>query len=224
MCVTHEIHTESLNNMPRSMNGPEEAHDYLWLTQDLWMPSHVWNWANGDEEAKSFVLKTCSRAECNNREARAAEFKRCGGCKEVVYCGQACQKEDWPAHKKSTCSIPLLLPGSSMELPLTKCSSLTSRLQRAPKAEGVPEADDGRPIHLRLTVGRRASGCVGRLQLCRDLYDLPLSSLPFRAPLSGVNSRGGFLPSVHPRVRTSDVRKVWASEEAKQEGLSRRCS
>lgn len=61
-------------------NGPEEAHDYLWLTQDLWMSSHVWNWVNNY-----------------------------GGCKEVVRCGQACQKEDWPAHKKSMCSTSLIL-------------------------------------------------------------------------------------------------------------------
>ncbi|KAI0773887.1 hypothetical protein C8Q74DRAFT_1199891 [Fomes fomentarius] len=92
---------KSLNNLPRSPNGPEDAHDYLWLTQDLWMSSHVWNWVNNDAEAKSYILKTCARQGCNTREVRAAEFKRCGGCKEVVYCGQACQKEDWPAHKKS---------------------------------------------------------------------------------------------------------------------------
>ncbi|PIL36807.1 hypothetical protein GSI_00497 [Ganoderma sinense ZZ0214-1] len=91
---------KSLNNLPRSLNGPEDAHDYLWLTQDLWMPSHIWNWANNDPEVKACVLKKCARSACNNREVRAAEFKRCGGCKEVVYCGASCQKEDWPAHKK----------------------------------------------------------------------------------------------------------------------------
>ncbi|KAI0751404.1 hypothetical protein C8Q80DRAFT_1268646 [Daedaleopsis nitida] len=90
-----------LNNLPRSQNGPEDAHDYLWLTQNLWMPSHVWNWANSDADAKSHILKNCARQGCASREERAAEFKRCGGCKEVVYCGPVCQKEDWSAHKKS---------------------------------------------------------------------------------------------------------------------------
>lgn len=76
------------------------------------MPSHVWNWANNDPEVKACVLKKCTRSGCNNREVRAAEFKRCGGCKEVVYCGASCQKEDWPAHKKSmpTCSNVIVPP------------------------------------------------------------------------------------------------------------------
>ncbi|EIW62110.1 uncharacterized protein TRAVEDRAFT_27483 [Trametes versicolor FP-101664 SS1] len=90
---------KSLNFDPRSFNGQEEAHDYLWLTQDLWMAPDVWAWADSDAEVKSYVLKRCVRAGCDTREVRVAEFKRCGGCKEVVYCGQACQKEDWKAHK-----------------------------------------------------------------------------------------------------------------------------
>ncbi|OSC99218.1 hypothetical protein PYCCODRAFT_1470472 [Trametes coccinea BRFM310] len=91
---------KSLNNSPRAFNGSEMAHDYLWLTQDLWMAADVWEWANSDTEVKSYVLKKCSREGCNNRELRAAEFKRCAGCREVVYCGPACQKADWKAHRK----------------------------------------------------------------------------------------------------------------------------
>lgn len=65
------------------------------------MAPDVWAWADSDAEVKSYVLKRCARAGCDTREVRVAEFKRCGGCKEVVYCGQACQKEDWKAHKPS---------------------------------------------------------------------------------------------------------------------------
>ncbi|KAI0637854.1 hypothetical protein C8Q77DRAFT_1047446 [Trametes polyzona] len=90
---------KSLNNLPRQYNGPEEAHDYLWLAQDLWMVPDVWEWADSDIEVKSYVLKKCSRVGCNNREVRVAEFKRCGGCKEAIYCGQTCQREDWKEHK-----------------------------------------------------------------------------------------------------------------------------
>ena len=74
------------------------------------MEAAVWDWADGDAEVKSRVLKSCARAGCDVRETRVTEFKRCGGCKEVVYCGQACQKADWPAHKTSASSLPLGLP------------------------------------------------------------------------------------------------------------------
>ena len=65
---------------PRSSNGPEEARDYLWLTQDLWMEDTVWSWANNNPDAKNTVLKTCSWRACHVREVRVAEFKRCAAC------------------------------------------------------------------------------------------------------------------------------------------------
>ena len=70
----------NLNNEPRSMNGPEEAQDYLWLTQDLWMENEVWAWANNNPDAKDKVLKICSLGTCGKREARVAEYKRCSAC------------------------------------------------------------------------------------------------------------------------------------------------
>lgn len=87
-----------LNHLPRTPNGPEQGHDYLWLTQDLWMVPDVWAWADGDV-AKEAVLKTCSRPGCGRRETTVAQFKCCGACKDAVYCGQECQKKDWKAHK-----------------------------------------------------------------------------------------------------------------------------
>ena len=75
----------SLNNGIRSFNGPEDAQDYLWLTQDLWMEKDIWNWANDNPDVKDAVLKVCSRPECNTREVRVAEYKQCAGCHLVSY-------------------------------------------------------------------------------------------------------------------------------------------
>jgi hypothetical protein len=37
----------------------------------------------------------CHRAGCENR----GDFKKCGNCKAVCYCGTECQKIDWKRHK-----------------------------------------------------------------------------------------------------------------------------
>ncbi|KAF9007114.1 hypothetical protein BDQ17DRAFT_1302547 [Cyathus striatus] len=87
------------NTDGRSFNGPEDAHDYLYLTQDLWMKSDVWNWANNNPDVKKFILKKCSRKECQNVEVLVAEFKRCSACHLVYYCNTNCQNRDWKNHK-----------------------------------------------------------------------------------------------------------------------------
>ncbi|KAK7045140.1 hypothetical protein R3P38DRAFT_3433879 [Favolaschia claudopus] len=80
-------------------NGAEEAHDYLWIAQDLWMVPEVWDWVNASPGVTSMILKCCSRPECQAQEGSATEFKRCAACQQVVYCGQSCQKADWKSHK-----------------------------------------------------------------------------------------------------------------------------
>ncbi|KAG6334760.1 hypothetical protein ID866_4326 [Astraeus odoratus] len=87
------------NNMPRTLNGSEDAQDYLFLTQDVWMADDVWTWANSTAEAKNSVLKPCANSECGAVETKVAQFKRCAACKQVAYCSQACQKNGWKAHK-----------------------------------------------------------------------------------------------------------------------------
>ncbi|KAH8827680.1 hypothetical protein DL96DRAFT_1527549 [Flagelloscypha sp. PMI_526] len=89
------------NMEPRSLNSNADAHDYLWLAQDLWTKPSVWEWANNDEVVKSFVLKPCSRAKCPKREIKIREFQRCSGCHQPVYCSSACQSQDWVNHKKA---------------------------------------------------------------------------------------------------------------------------
>lgn len=51
--------------------GSEEAHDYCWLTQNLWEAQDVWAWADGDE-AKRTILKPCSRQGCAQREGTSS--------------------------------------------------------------------------------------------------------------------------------------------------------
>ncbi|KAG1743320.1 uncharacterized protein EDB91DRAFT_240724 [Suillus paluster] len=89
----------SLNHNPRGFNSPEEAQDYLWLTQNLWMDPVVWEWANNNMDAKKELLRSCSNVNCNAVEQNVTQFKRCAACKEVVYCTQECQKSHWKAHK-----------------------------------------------------------------------------------------------------------------------------
>ncbi|KAK0451220.1 uncharacterized protein EV420DRAFT_1561559, partial [Desarmillaria tabescens] len=90
---------EQLNSSARGWNGPEVAHDYLWLVQDLWMKDDVWNWANEHPDAKEATFKKCGKPSCGLKETRAAEFQRCSSCHLVSYCSQACQKDDWKRHK-----------------------------------------------------------------------------------------------------------------------------
>ncbi|KIJ62725.1 hypothetical protein HYDPIDRAFT_30314 [Hydnomerulius pinastri MD-312] len=89
----------SLNMSARTFNGPEDAQDYLFLTQDVWMEADVWEWANSVQDAKKLLFKSCANAECGAVETDVAQFKRCAACKEVVYCSQPCQKNDWKTHK-----------------------------------------------------------------------------------------------------------------------------
>lgn len=69
--------------MPRQMNGPEAAQDYLFQAQKLWMESGVWDWARRSSEVQAAVLKKCTYGGCYNVETRPEEYKACAACKKV---------------------------------------------------------------------------------------------------------------------------------------------
>ncbi|CAA7262682.1 unnamed protein product [Cyclocybe aegerita] len=89
-----------LNDGPRAHNGPEDAQDYPYLTQNIWMENDVWKWADSCEDTKELILKNCSRPACVEKEKPVAQYKRCAACHLVFYCSQDCQKVDWPRHKQ----------------------------------------------------------------------------------------------------------------------------
>ena len=115
---------ENLNNEAWAFNGLEEAHDYLWLTQDLWMESVVWTWANENPDVMKVILKLCSWTDCMVMEMKVAQFKHCSACHLICgysivtdaltglmdkasYCGLACQREDWARHKTGNYMVDL---------------------------------------------------------------------------------------------------------------------
>ncbi|KAF8206808.1 hypothetical protein K438DRAFT_1816452 [Mycena galopus ATCC 62051] len=93
--------TEGKLGAHTGFNGTDEAHDYLWVAQDLWMETDVWDWVNEDSAVAAVILKCCSRPECLAQEAEATQFKRCAACRLVAYCGPDCQKTDWKRHKSA---------------------------------------------------------------------------------------------------------------------------
>jgi hypothetical protein len=40
-----------------------------------------------------------AKAHCSNRDCSGAGLKKCTGCKQARYCGEACQLAHWKAHK-----------------------------------------------------------------------------------------------------------------------------
>lgn len=55
------------------------------------------------QKKDSSKIEVHSCPACGQKEAKPGEFKRCGGCKSVYYCGRKCQVRDWKAGHKHKC-------------------------------------------------------------------------------------------------------------------------
>ena len=55
-------------------------------------------------EKKDNIRFECQPCQgCGRLESQPGDFKRCGGCKSVNYCGRKCQAQDWKAGHKQKC-------------------------------------------------------------------------------------------------------------------------
>ena len=58
-------------------------------------------------EKKDNIRFECQPCQnCHQLENQPGDFKRCGGCKSVYYCGRKCQAQDWKAGHKQKCQVP----------------------------------------------------------------------------------------------------------------------
>lgn len=58
-------------------------------------------------EKKDNIRFECQPCQgCGQLESQPGDFKRCGGCKSVYYCGRKCQAQDWKAGHKQKCQSP----------------------------------------------------------------------------------------------------------------------
>ena len=54
--------------------------------------------------ARALALHSCATPRCSNLAGAsegALRGRKCGGCRVVRYCGDACCRADWPAHRRA---------------------------------------------------------------------------------------------------------------------------
>ena len=81
---------------PRTKNRLKEYHRYEEVVSEAAT-------SKNEIDLMKYREKFCRTADCGAcgaSETEPLEFKKCGGCKLVVYCSENCQKQDWENHAK----------------------------------------------------------------------------------------------------------------------------
>mmetsp|Transcript_5336 Transcript_5336/g.13536 ORF Transcript_5336/g.13536 Transcript_5336/m.13536 type:complete len:93 (+) Transcript_5336:1089-1367(+) len=83
-----------------------------WAPEDVLFETHAQqvsackSWGT-ETDGRNFTpsrgLRVC--ASCGSVQEESKQFKRCGGCRLVYFCGSDCQKVAWKTHKK-VCGKP----------------------------------------------------------------------------------------------------------------------
>ena len=66
--------------------------------------------------ARALALRSCANPRCSNlggASEGALKGRKCGGCRVATYCGDACCRADWRAHRR-TCKLLQREPGSGV--------------------------------------------------------------------------------------------------------------
>lgn len=90
-------------------------------------------------------LRWCSRPDCNKREEKAAQFKRCGRCRLACYCSVECQHQHWSTHKSGCLSASL--PRTETDKTAGKKISKKARKKtKKPKESPADRGDSKTPV------------------------------------------------------------------------------
>ncbi|TFK33085.1 hypothetical protein BDQ12DRAFT_716026 [Crucibulum laeve] len=123
--ISRPAHPHKLARVP---NSTEDAHDYLWLSQDLWEEYEVLGWIKKLLDNEPLLLKRCSNPSCPVIEAEITEFKRCSSCHLVHYCSESCQSGHWRIHK----------PDCKMDKKVNQSLRKFQKGEQLPKGSKIP--------------------------------------------------------------------------------------
>jgi len=168
------------------------------------------------------TLSTAPQTTCSCCGAASSSLKRCGGCHAVSYCSVDCQRNDWKAGHKTSCTVskgtaamPVRgQPASTQERP-----PRAPRAPRAPVPAGTPVSAEERVAPLLDELRTTMAGSDTRRLLVVELSELLTTGAGNKRVVSE------FLDAEGPEVVydiSSSMRGNWMAD-AKNGTMSRRC-